>query len=88
MGLTNEKVELEHLRTIVKEMDREIQVMESIRADNQMLKDQIARQDEKYSSLEATRTELENTKDEQQRQITQLQQLVSQEKSHNDGLLE
>ena len=88
MGLTNEKVELEHLRTIVKEMDREIQVMESIRADNQMLKDQIARQDEKYSSLEATRTELENTKDEQQRQITQLQQLVSQEKSHNDVLLE
>ena len=87
MGLTNEKVELEHLRTIVKEMDREIQVMESIRADNQMLKDQIARQDEKYSSLEATRTELENTKDEQQRQITQLQQLVSQEKSHNDVLL-
>ena len=48
MGLTNDKVELEHLRTIVKEMDREIQVMESIRADNQMLKDQIARQDEKY----------------------------------------
>lgn len=45
-GLTEEKIELKHLRTIVKEMDREIRVMESIRADNKILKEQLVVQDE------------------------------------------
>ena len=37
-GFTEEKVELEHLRTIIKEMDREIKVMESVRTDNKLLR--------------------------------------------------
>ena len=37
-GFTEEKVELEHLRTIIKEMDREIKVMESVRSDNKLLR--------------------------------------------------
>lgn len=46
MGLTEEKVELQHLRTIMKEKDRELLVMESVRADNKLLREQLARQDE------------------------------------------
>jgi len=61
-GLTEDKVELEHLRTIVKEMDREIRVMESVRSDNKLLREQLSRQEDKYRSLEATRSDLEKTR--------------------------
>ena len=68
-GFTEEKVELEHLRTIIKEMDRETKVMDSVRADNKRLREQVARQDEQYRSLEASRAQLELTRVEQARQI-------------------
>ena len=53
-------MELDHLRTIVVEHERENRVYESLRADIALLKDQLVRQGEKYASLENVRLNLEN----------------------------
>ena len=45
-GLSNNEVELEHLRTIVTEIKRERDVAESLRKDNAMLREQLRRSEE------------------------------------------
>lgn len=52
-----------------------------------MLKEQLSRKNDQYRTLEDVRTNLEKTRDEQTRQISQLQELCSTEKEHNDALL-
>ena len=43
-GLTEEQVELSHLRVIVAEMDREKKVVSSLQEDNDLLKEQLERE--------------------------------------------
>ena len=68
-GLTEENIELDHLRTIVIEHGRENKVVESLQADIVILKEQLARADEKYNSLENVRTKLEKDRVEQARSM-------------------
>ena len=63
-GLTEEKIELDHLRIIVADIKREKDVAKSIQSDNILLKDQLARADQKSESLEAMRQELEKVREE------------------------
>ena len=56
-GLTEEAVELEHLRTLVQEMQREREVTESLQRDNAMLREQLGRADERIDGLEKVRHE-------------------------------
>ena len=67
-------------------MNRDRVIIQSMKADNTQLKDQISRQDESYSSLEFAKQELEATREVQVNQITQLQKLYSSEKAHNENL--
>ena len=45
-GLTDPRVELEHLRTVVQEIKRERAVTESVQKDNAMLREQLRRSEE------------------------------------------
>ena len=64
-GLTVDRVELDHLRTIVTELSRDQKVVESLRSDNNLLKNQLNRAQETNQSLEAVRIELEQIREEQ-----------------------
>ena len=69
-GLTEEQVELAHLRVIVAEIDREQMVVRSLQEDNNALKEQLQIETQKYASLEAVRDELEQTREYQATRIT------------------
>ena len=64
-GLNNEKIELEHLRTIVTELRRDQKVVESVKSDNNLLRDQLARAAETNQTLDTLRGELEKVREEQ-----------------------
>ena len=68
-------------------MDRERKLVQSLLADNDMLKQQLQRERNKYAGLEMVRDKLERAREEQSRQRSELQDLCSQEKTHNDSLL-
>ena len=69
-------------------MDREQMVVRSLQEDNDLLKEQLQRERQKYASLETVREELERTRENQANQIAELQNLCSQEKAHNNSLLQ
>lgn len=56
---------MEHLRTIVTELRRDQHVVESIKSDNNLLREQLARASDTNQSLEALRIELEKIREEQ-----------------------
>ena len=62
-GLTDPRVELEHLRTVVQEIKRERAVTESVQKDNAMLREQLRRSEEARGVQEKENTVLrtENT---------------------------
>lgn len=62
--LTQDSIELEHLRTIVGEIKREKTVVENIISDNKMLKEQLKRAEQRAKDLDALRIELENGREE------------------------
>ena len=68
-------------------MDRERKLVQSLLADNDMLKHQLQRERNKYAGLEMVRDKLEKAREDQSRQISELHDLCFQEKSQNDSLL-
>lgn len=73
-GLNNEKIELEHLRTIVTELRRDQKVVESVKSDNNLLRDQLARAAETNQTLDTLRGELEKVREEQGNQLAEIRQ--------------
>ena len=69
-GLTEEAVELEHLRTVVQEMKRERELVESLQRDNAMLREQLGRQETRIDGLEQVRHELEKVGEAQRQHIS------------------
>ena len=57
-GLTDPRVELEHLRTVVQEIKRERAVTESVQKDNAMLREQLRRSEEARGVQEKENTAL------------------------------
>ena len=64
-----DRVELEHLRSIVTELRRDQKVVESLKSDKDLLKGQLARASDTNRSLEAVRVELEKIREEQGSQL-------------------
>jgi len=52
MGLTEQLVSLDHLKTVETEVKRERGVTESCQSDNAMLREQLARANERITGLE------------------------------------
>ena len=81
-GYTDPLVELDHLKTIEVEVKRERGVTESCQADNAMLREQLARANERIGGLEEVRktqandiSQLEKVRVTQATHITQLEQV-------------
>ena len=86
-------MELDHLRTLNIEVDRERGVTLKVQSDVAMLRKQLARADESNKGSEKVRNQqaetitlLEKTRDEQAQHITKLEQVRDQQKSHIDML--
>lgn len=80
MGLTEQLVSLDHLKTVETEVKRERGVTESCQSDNAMLREQLARANQRITGLEQVRQEqandisqLEKVRVEQAKEITQLE---------------
>ena len=87
-------VELDHLRTLNIEVDRERGVTQKVQGDVEMLRKQLARADEHNKSQERVRAEqaetiarLEKVRAEQSDHITKLEQVRDNQKSHIDMLV-
>ena len=92
-NLEEKLVELDHLRTLNIEVDRERGVTQKVQSDVEMLRKQLARANEQNKGNEQVRKEqaetitmLEKTRTEQAEHITKLEQVRDQQKSHIDLL--
>ena len=92
--LEEQLVELDHLRTLNIEVDRERGVTQKVQGDVEMLRKQLARADEHNKSQERVRAEqaetiarLEKVRAEQSDHITKLEQVRDNQKSHIDMLV-
>ena len=64
-GLTAKEVELEHLRAVIAETQRERHILESVQKDNATLTDQLRRSEELRTKQEAHIAALESVRIEQ-----------------------
>ena len=64
---------------IIQEIFRQNKIVRSLQEDNDLLKEQLRRERQKYASLEAVRDELERTRENQANQIAELQSLCNKQ---------